>query len=146
MDGHPPDQDPKGKSNVQTERRGCKISVSCRARGLWGSVEGCQIRYHHIKTSLRGDTGKEWHGFFRKTKAQIHRHSDTQHAQSYFPYTLQSWKTGTWATLSHSLFFCLSTHKITHILWEMPNGLQTSNFQPTLTTLQSEITLPLPPQ
>lgn len=73
MDGHPPDQDPKGKSNVQTERRGCKISVSCRARGLWGSVEGCQIRYHHIKTSLRGDTGKEWHGFFRKTKAVLSR-------------------------------------------------------------------------
>lgn len=27
-----------------------------------------------------------------------------------------------------------------------PNGLQTSNFHPTLATLQSEITLPLPPQ
>lgn len=29
---------------------------------------------------------------------------------------------------------------------KMPNGLQTSNFQPTLATLQSEITLPPPPQ
>lgn len=54
MDEQPSDRYPEAKGNGSTERKGCKISVSFRARGLWGSGEGCQIRYQHIKTSLRG--------------------------------------------------------------------------------------------
>lgn len=98
--------------------------VSFRARGLWGSVEGCQIRYQHIKTSLGGETVVEWHEFLCKTKStltQACEHMDTdkhytQHTQSFLFYILQWCKIDTWAMPSLSFLFPLHRESHPHTL------------------------------
>lgn len=134
---------PRAQGHGQTEWQGCTVSVYFGAKWLWGSV---QIRYQHIKTSLRTPQKRslvkqKWPFqsdmlFHKEIIFCFSRHRDrTLHMSdsSLFSPFYSKWGKKLQPTLKQ------------HIDFKMPSGLQTSNFQPTLATLQSENHITYPP-
>lgn len=94
MDGQPPDQDPRGKKAMDRQKvEAVKFLFPSGRVGLWGSVEGCQIRYQHIKTSLRGwySRGMTWSLWQNKKHTYTGPHTENTIILALYIARVQNW-------------------------------------------------------